>query len=681
LKAKFRLIQEKLEKIKLPDYSIFSFFAIITGAAAGLAAVLFHNSIEFFNELFFETPDFHLKWGAWVLILIPAVGMLLQAFMIRSFPKYAKRKGVSEVIKAVALRGGLLSFRTTLFHFIAPVICISTGGTVGPEGPAAQIGGGIGSKLGNIFGLSDARRRIFTAAGAGAAISAIFNTPLGGIFFALEVVLLNDFQTPTFSALILASVTASAIARILVGNESLFHFVHTPFTDYSNLYVFALLGLIIGFLSILFIRYSSFVEHSCRTVILKKFPQWIVMTFVGLLVGVIGLNYHEIFGIGYNAINEFLSGEMVWELAAILVILKFLLVPLILYSGGFGGLFAPSLFIGGGVGYLFALGMNQISGLDLNTTTFVLVGMGAALGGINTIPISSILIIFEMTQDYSFILPLMLAIVISTTMVQLVLHGSVHTKHLEEQGFQISNGKETRILSNILVEDIKLKNVELVKDVSPLNEIVSKLIQSDSNLFYVVNDQNKIIGVISQTEIRPIIADYDTVKHFIVARDIMNPDVYLASPSDYLDRILRLFGKYNVDEFPVILDNEILGAVARQEVIDCYNKESLKRNLADGLSEEISNLDISGETDLGDFKIAEKNVPDKFVGKSLIDLRIRNKFGLEVLVIKRPKDIFSVDKDDYEIVAPEANTKLQRGDKIVVFGSKDKIRGFHLNVK
>ncbi|RMD50803.1 MAG: chloride channel protein, partial [Ignavibacteria bacterium] len=363
----FGKVETLFNKIKLPDYSVFSFFAIITGAAAGLAAVLFHDSIDLLNKTLFEDGNSFFKGKEWLVIFIPALGMLIQALMIWRFPKVSKKKGVAEVIKAVALRGGYINFRTTLFHFIAPVISIGTGGTVGPEGPAAQIGGGIGSKLGNIFGLSDSRVRIFTAAGAGAAISAIFNTPLGGIFFALEVVLLNDFQTPTFSALILASVTASAIARVLVGNESIFVFQHIPFNDYANLYIYAIFGILMGIISIAFIRYSEITEHLFSKKILKAVPQWIAMTLVGLAVGLAGYFYKEIFGIGYYAINEFLSGGIAWQIVLVLVILKFVLVPLVLYSGGFGGLFAPSLFIGGGAGYLFALLMNNIWGFELNT--------------------------------------------------------------------------------------------------------------------------------------------------------------------------------------------------------------------------------------------------------------------------------------------------------------------------
>ena len=250
-------LKDKVANLSIPDSTTFIVFAVIIGIAAGLASVFFHESIVFFNNLFFKQTTGGLFFlGTAAVILLPAIGMIIQAIMIIISPKTAEKKGVSDVIKAVALRGGYIPLKTTIFHFIAPVISIGSGNTVGPEGPAAQIGGGVASRLGFLAGFSDPRVRIFTAAGAGAAIAAIFNTPLGGVFFALEIVLLNDFHAPTFSALILASVTASAISRIFLGNESIFVFSTPEIGSYSFLYLYAIFGLFAGVVSILFIRYS-----------------------------------------------------------------------------------------------------------------------------------------------------------------------------------------------------------------------------------------------------------------------------------------------------------------------------------------------------------------------------------------------------------------------------------------
>jgi CIC family chloride channel protein len=673
-------LQKTIAALSVPDYTLFPVLAVLTGAAAGLASVFFHECIEFFNKLLFEqTAEGLFFLGTAAVILLPAIGMFIQSIMILAAPETSKRKGVSEVIKAVAIRGGYISLKTTIFHFIAPVISIGSGNTVGPEGPAAQIGGGVASRFGFLIGLSDSRRRIFTAAGAGAAIAAIFNTPLGGVFFALEIILLNDFQAPTFSALILASVTASAISRIFLGNETIFIFNIKEVVGYSYLHFYAILGLFSGIISILFIRYSSAVNHLFRSKILKgKVPQWLIMTFIGLLMGVAGYFYKEIFGIGYFAINEILAGTITWKVVLILLILKFFLVPLIIHSGGFGGLFAPSLFLGATFGYLFAIAVNSIWALNLDPTTFILVSMGAMLGGINTIPITAIMIIFEMTKEYSFILPLMLAVIISTTMVQIVLKGSIHIKHLEEQGYKINSGREKNLLKSLLVSDAKLDEIELIPDNTTLPELVNKMMESPHHTFYTVSSTGKITGTITESEIRPIITEYDHLKDVIVAKDIISSGVITISKYNDLDFVLNLFGKSNFDHFPVIdpdFSNNIIGAISRQEVISIYNRESLRINLANGLSTELKSIEHSGSAQVASgYSIAEINVPNSFTGKSLMELKIRNNFGLEVLMIKKQKDFLSEGEDDIEITTPDPDYKLKRTESLVVFGKDEKIR-------
>ncbi|MGB5530045.1 MAG: chloride channel protein [Ignavibacteriaceae bacterium] len=680
-KASRGYIQQKLAKITLPDYTTFSIFAVIIGAIAGLASVFFHNSIEFFNQVFFEqTAEGLFFLGAAAVIVLPAIGMLIQSLMIKITPDIAEKKGVLEVIKSVVLRGGYIPLRTTIFHFLAPVICIGSGGTVGPEGPAAQLGGGVSSKLCQLVGLSDTRRRVFTAAGSGAAIAAIFNTPLGGVFFALEVILLNDFNAPTLSALILASVTASAISRIFLGTESVFAFGTPDIGGYNYIYMYAVLGILAGLISILFIRYSSSTGRIFRKKILNKgVPQWLVMITVGLLVGVSGFYFKDIFGIGYSGINHILAGKLVWKVVLILFLLKFLLVPLILNSGGFGGVFAPSLFMGACLGFLYVTLVNYLFGISLDTTTYILVGMGAMLGGINTIPITAIMIIFEMTQEYSFILPLMLAVIISTTISRLVLKGSVHVKHLEEQGYQITEGRESNILKSIFIKDVKLDQIELVPETTKLPVLIEKMIQSPSNSFYTVNDKIQITGTITETELRPIMTEYENVKDFLIASDVANPQVIFLKQTDDLDYVSRLFGKLNVDNIPVIEEEtkKILGAINRQEILSIYNRESLKVNLADGLSKELKTIrETSSSAVTAGYSITEIVAPVEFIGQSLSELRIRSDYGLEVLMIKHPKEIFDDSNEKDLMITTDPDYRLRREDRLVLFGRDENIESF-----
>lgn len=678
-----RWVQNKLIEFSLPEYTTFTLFSVLIGIAAGLSAVLFHNSIEFFNHLFFEqTKEGLFFLGGAAVIAIPAIGMLLQSLMIYSSPQIAKRKGVSEVIKAVALRGGYIQLRTTLFHFLAPVICIGSGNTVGPEGPAAQIGGGVASKFSSFFSLSDERIRIFTAAGAGAAIAAIFNTPLGGVFFTLEIILLNDFHAPTFSALILASVTASAISRILLGNDAIFIFNAVESINYSHLYLYGLLGLFAGIVSILFIKYSNSIQHLFnKKIYARSFPKWTGMLIAGLLVGVSGYLFPQLFGIGYQAINELLSSELSWKTAAIILALKFLLVPLVLYSGGFGGIFAPSLFMGACSGFLFSNAVNTIWNLNVDPTTMILVGMGAALGGINSIPISAILIIFEMTQDYTYILPLMLAVIISSMLVQIALRGSIHLKHLEAEGFRISEGKETNILRKVKVKDVNLRKIIIASENAPLSQIMEMLLNSSTSSIFIRNSDSKIIGIISEAELRPITTEYEMLKDVLVAKDLLNPNIQILNLNDDLDYVLNLFGKFNVEQFPVVdLDtDQFIGTVTRQQVLEIYNRESIKVNLASGLAKELKTLGASNQAEvIPGHSIKEIISPVIFEGKNLSEIKLRSNYQVEVLMIKKRKDALS---NKEVIITPDPNYKLKAGDILLIFGEDEKLAEFERKIK
>ncbi|MEN8191378.1 MAG: chloride channel protein [Bacteroidota bacterium] len=671
-------LQSAFNKIAMPEYSVFSVLAILTGAVVGLAAVMFHHLIHFFDHLFFEVfLDKLIYIGAGIIITIPLIGMLIQASMIRFFPNIAKRKGVIDVIKSVATRGGYIPIRTTLFHAIAPAICMGSGGTVGPEGPAAQIGGGVASKLGQLFGLSDQRKRMFTAAGAGAAISAVFNTPLGGIFFALEVILLNDFHTATFSALILASVTASAISRIFLGDSPAFQFDSAIVGPYQDYYLFIILGIIAGILSLLYIRYSSVVGTVFRKRLRNKYPRWVLMSVVGLLVGISGYFYSDVFGIGYDTINRILSGAVTWKLVSILFVLKFILVPLILSSGGFGGVFAPSLFMGATFGYLFAFSLNYFFGMNVDTTTYVLVGMGAMLGGINSIPISAILIIFEMTQDYHFMLPLMLAVVISTTIVQWRLKGSIQAKHLEEEGFELSFGRDSKILRTIQVKDVMKPDIFMVPSNMPIPSLVSQLVERPHNIVYVTNEKNKIVGVITDNEIRSIITEYNTLSKMLVASDIAVSHVQIVNENEVLDSVFKLLGNSSIHQFPVSDDSSnIVGTITRQDAIAAYNNAAMKLNVKDSFATELRTIDKTTVAKVADgYSIIEQNVPSYFVGKSMIELRFRNTYGLEILMIKNKASILSDDEND-KITIPDSNYKFSQDDILVLFGSDDNIAKF-----
>ena len=680
-RSKIKLHQLRLGRvlagIGIPEYSILTVFSLILGTAAGLAGVGLHEAIHFLSGLFFTTSERSNQLGLFI-ILIPVAGMLIQSLMTHLAPTRAKHKGVLEIIKCVGQKNGHMSLRSTLFHFFAPAICIGTGGTVGPEAPAAQTGAGVVSYLGRLMGLSDSRQRIFTAAGAGAAIAAIFNSPLGGVFFAIEVVLLQDFRASALSVFLLASVAASAVSRIILGNEPAFIFDKVIIGPYK-LYVFYLLaGIGAGLLSVIFIRSNEWIKSGCNR-IFRIIPKPVAMGLIGLLMGLAGYWQPGIWGIGYDSMNQILSNGLSIQTVSILLILKFVLVSLILGVGGYGGVFAPSLFVGGCFGYIFAFASNQLFGLALDPTTYTLVGMGSVLAGINAAPLTGIMLLFEMTNDYHFILPLMLGVVASSIVVQMAVKGSLHGRELIKQGYLYFLGRDTRILQTINVVDVPHKEILTVPEHTTLAQLIKNSLEKPHDTIYTTDANGKINGLIRSSTLHQLITEYQQLKEMVIAKDLSEPQVPLVRENENLDQAMHLFSKYRVEEIPIISSNSnarIVGTIHYQDVLKAYNNAKVKYNLTDGLAEDLKTLNPNESQDvLPGFSILELEIPKSFINKTIQDLRVRNRFDIELVMIEKDMGKFD-NPDEVKRIFPHVNYKFVNGDRIVVFGKNEKVQKF-----
>lgn len=663
----------------LSEYAILVIFSIITGTGSGLVAVAFHHLIEFLNSLFFTVLPTKLETLPFVFIFIPAVGMFLQYVLIRIAPKQAAQKGVIQVIKSVALERGHIPFKTTVFHFLAPAICMGTGGTVGPEGPAAQIGAGVSSGLGNLLGLPETRRRIFTAAGAGAAIAAVFNTPMGGVFFALEVILLNDFRTATLIAFLLASVFASTISRSFLGNDPVFTFGTLELVSAKYYFLYLLMGVLAGLLSVAFLFFEEWMKIQFGR-IYRTCPRWLGMVSVGLILGGLGLAFPQLLGIGYKSINEILSGKLLPALVLILLLLKFILVPAVLHSGGFGGTFAPSLFMGACFGSLFTYSVNQVFHLSLHPTTFILIGMGAMLAGINSVPIAGILIIFEMTNNYHFILPLMLAVGSSTIVVQMVIKNSVYIRRLGQEGFRYNLGRESSVLQSLLVKDVMTRDLVMVSERTALPKLVQECVARPQPRIYIYDANHHINGVIPTAKLNSLITDYHDLAPMVIARDLADLDITFVQESDNLEQVMQLFALKRVEEFPVLAQarpGKVLGLIRQQDIIDAYNQAIVKFNLSRSLAEELKLVEKEQDHEvMPGFVTTELNVPGAFIGKSLAELKIRNRFNIEILMVEQAATSLSQEADGGEKFIPNQSYRFKVEDQVIIFGKKDHIDAF-----
>jgi len=648
------------------EYTILVLFSVILGMVAGLAAVGFHKTIELLSGFFWSG---HHVW--YLTIAIPAFGMFLQWLMTQRAKKQSKQKGVLEIIKAVSMRNGDIPLKTTLFHFLAPVICIATGGTVGPEAPAAQSGAGAVSAVSKLFGLFESRRRIFTAAGAGAAIAGVFNTPLAGVFFSVEVILLNDFHASVLTAFVLSSVSASAVSRIFLGNEPRFHFGMLHLGPYSYLIFYLVLGIGAGLLSIAFIRANEFSKSSFKKLYRRIHPLW-AMLIVGLLMGAAGLFFPGILGIGYSSINAILGRSISPGAALLLFILKFVLVILILSSGGYGGIFAPSIFMGACYGYIFSVVFSTVFHITLDPTTFTLVGMGAVLAGINSVPVTAIMILFEMTDNYQFILPLMLGVIGSHVISHFALNGSIYQRELEHAGYRYSAGKEVHVLRSILVEQAARLGIATIAENAPLSEVVRRFLEESNDTIYTVDENNRITGVITSSAFRHLISDYENLRTMLIAQDISDPNVIVIDAEDNLEKAMRLFARHRVEQIPVIYHrkmNQILGTLHYQDVLNVYNHNVTKLSVKDGLAGDLKTLEKNQIAEvMPGISIAEVTVPQKFVGKTIAKLKLRNRFKIDVLMVDRNAGPFQSEEAEPERIMPDINFVLKKGDKLTVYG-------------
>ncbi|MDN5745413.1 MAG: chloride channel protein, partial [Nocardioidaceae bacterium] len=396
--------------------------ALVTGAGAAGFAVLFRWLIEIFTRFFTGYLDYaavagsgHGSWsglGRWFVLGAPVLAGLVYGPLVHLFAREARGHGVPEVMYAVAKRGGRIAPQVAGVKALASALCIGGGGSVGREGPIVQIGSALGSTIGRVIKVPESRLRVLVACGAAGGIAATFNAPLAGVFFALELIL-ADFVAEAFGMVVVASVTSAALARAVLGNDPFLDLPGFTIEHPQQYLLFALLGLMAGIVGVAFIRILYWIEDACDVV--WRGPEWLRPAVGGLLLGVVLLLLPEMYGVGYPVLSEAVLGGYGVLFLLVLLLGKMVATSLTIGIGGSGGVFAPSLFVGAMLGACFgAIAHQVVPGVAGSTGAYALVGMGAVFAASSRAPITAVVILFELTGEYSIILPLMLAIVLAT---------------------------------------------------------------------------------------------------------------------------------------------------------------------------------------------------------------------------------------------------------------------------
>jgi CIC family chloride channel protein len=654
----------------------------IAGAVGGFGAIGFRKLILAVAQLGWgnitgmEGKDLlhmALVTPFWIKILLPAIGGLLVGIIVYFFAQEAKGHGVPEVMEAVALEDGRMRTRVVFAKAFASAICIGSGGSVGREGPIVQIGSAISSAIGRWVKMSGERLRILVACGAAAGIAATFNAPMAGALFSLEIIL-SELAALQFIPIVVSSVIATALSRHYLGNFPAFEVPSYALLHYSELVLYLILGVLAGVVAFIFIRLLYGMEDFFER---WKVPEFIKPGIGGIIIGCIGVFFPQIFGVGYESVTQILHGEMVWIMLIGILIAKIVATSVTIGSGSSGGIFAPSLFMGAALGGAFGKIVHVL--FPYTTAShgaYALVGMGAVVAGTTRAPITAMLIIFEMTANYRIILPLMFACTIGLVISARLSRESIYTLKLVRRGVNIYGGKELNVLKRLKVAQVMIPEIELVSPSATLQELITLMMASSHYHFFVVDSDNRIGGHISLVTLRPILKDYETVRDVVIASDLMDRNVTVVKAEESLDMVMQLFGKFDLREIPVVNKGQLVGTIRRNDVIEAYNREIFKLDMSSSfatslrLQQKIHSPRVSLA---GGFQILEANPVDEFLGKSLEDLQLRERFGATLLTIKRESE---GGDESVSYILPKSSTVIQRGDRLILFGLQKDLSRF-----
>ncbi|HAK38060.1 MAG TPA: voltage-gated Cl-channel protein, partial [Nitrospina sp.] len=571
-------VREKFRNVLMFDQNMLILAALL-GFLAGFASTFFRWMIEFFGSVFsvkgFSMTGIPPQMYPFLLPLMPMVGGCFIGLICKFFPNAVKENGVHKVMYAVALNDGKVRKRTITSCAVTSSITIGSGGSAGREGPTVQIGAAVGSTLGQWLHLSTERVRVLVGCGAAAGIAASFNAPLAGVLFALEIVL-GDFTIHTFSPIIIASVIGTVTGRALEGNEVTFDVPVHELVHPTEIIFYLALGMLCGAVARLF----TFIYFYAQQIFEEKIniPDYFKPALGGFIVGMISIFLPQILGNGYDYMEQALTGQMFWGLAFLLVFMKIMCTSITLGSGGMGGVFAPSLFIGAMLGTAFGSTIHGVfPTLTASAETYSVVGMGAVAGAVMQAPLTNILMLFELTNDYTLILPIMVSCIASSYTYQRFTKHSIYVQYLLNKGINIRHGREVSIMNSIKVRDVMNTEFTTIAQEMPFRKILETISYSKNFYFPVLDNKGDMTGILSFSDIREMMFE-EQLGDLLVAGELATHKVLALTPEQNLNEAMELFTQLDVDQLPVVRHDDkvkVIGMITRGDVMASYNREIL----------------------------------------------------------------------------------------------------------
>jgi chloride channel protein, CIC family len=512
----------------------------------------------------------------WMMLWIPALGGLIAGIIVFSFAPEAEGHGTDAMIDTFHRKKGIVRKRVPFIKTVASAITIGSGGSAGKEGPIAQIGSSFGSILGSMLKVSDRERRIMLLAGAAGGIGAIFKAPLGAALFVTEVLYRKeDFEFEAFIPCILSSITGFMVFTFYDGTGTIFHIPQLSLATPIQLPFYIVLGIICAAVGYVYIRFFYGArDHFFRWIRISKKLKPAVG---GLLVGILAFFVPEILGGGYKWIQAAIDGQVVFQLMSMLVFAKIAATAFTISSGGSGGVFAPSLYIGSMIGGAFG---SICSGLFPHIITepaaFVLVGMGGFFACVAKVPIAALIMVAEMSGGYSLIIPMM---IVSTISYLLLGNISLYEKQVPTRVDSPSHIGDfaVDIMDSLGVKDAMEGDwkTDMIPEGMRFNEILKFMVSSHQQDFPVVDGYGNLTGIISMTDMREAMADTE-LHNMLVAKDIAIEGVVTVTMNDSLNTALKLMSDLNVRELPVVDEEnrrKVLSIISRKDITRAYHQE------------------------------------------------------------------------------------------------------------
>jgi CIC family chloride channel protein len=566
---------EWFDALQLSENTILLGFAVVIGVAGAAGVIGFYSLIDLAFTAFYRWTGSVL--GRDVLAVyrpvITAAGITLAWAVVRALRRPDEGASVAAVQLAVARRQGEIETRPALGRTVASAVTIGAGGSAGSEGPVAVLGATAGSFLGRVFRFDASRVKVLVAAGAAAGISASFNAPLAGAFFALEEVL-GSFAVGAFSPVVVASVVAAVVSRSVFGDHPAFPVpVEYGYALRREVILFyPLLGVLAGLVSVVFIRTVFGVDGAVKRL---RLPPVLLPVLGGAAVGLlVWASGGILVGYGHLAVRLEVFGRMEWTLLALLVAGKILATALTLGCGGSGGVFTPSLYVGAATGGAFGVGLAALfPELGLHPEAYALVGMGAVVAAATGAPITAILMVFEMTNDYAIVLPLMLASVVSVVVARRWERDSLYSGWLRRRGEHLEHGADRDVLARLCVADAFEPNPQVIGESATVDQLLEHLGRGEQTEFPVVDGELRLVGVITLAELGRVARDSPALAPVLLAADLANPTESVA-PGDSLLEAIRRMGVRGIGALPVVdpSTGKLLGMLGRAHVLALYQR-------------------------------------------------------------------------------------------------------------